>query len=102
MCIKGRAAAPPGIGCKTGVSTSRYPASLKKLRMCIKFGAFNKRFFYVIVYRQIYITTAVTLFRIGKCIIGFPSASVLLLEAVSRLCQNRQSIHEPRFLPLAF
>jgi hypothetical protein len=44
MCKKGRAAAPPGIGCKTGVSTSRYPASLKKLRMALN-NLCDKRFF---------------------------------------------------------
>ena len=31
-CVKnGLAAAPPGIGCKIGVSTSRYPFLFKKL-----------------------------------------------------------------------
>ena len=33
--INGRAAAPPGIGCKIGVSTSKYPALLKKLRIAL-------------------------------------------------------------------
>ena len=33
--IKGRAAAPPGIGCSIGVSTSKYPDELKKSRIAL-------------------------------------------------------------------
>ena len=65
-----------------------------------QFCSFHKRFFHVVVHRQIHVATAVSLLRIRKSIVRFPvSISFYYRKRFQSFCQNCQSINMHRNFP---